>query len=290
MLGYNISFIDYLKYQKRYSSHTIISYETDLRQFYGFLSGTTGLQSENEITHRHVRSWISELMDGLITERSVNRKLSTLKSYFKFLIREGHLEYNPLDKVTAPKTKKRLPAFVEEKSLTTLFEDLDFGSGFMAQRNRLIIEFFYRTGIRLSELINIKDEDIDFYAAQVKILGKRNKERIVPFHPSFVAVLKKYIEDRNLLYNKTANFFVGIKGKKLYPKEVHKYIGMVTTLDQKSPHVLRHSFATHMLNKGADLNAIKEILGHANLSATQVYTHNTFEKLKDTYTKAHPRE
>ena len=284
-------FLEYLRYQKRYSPHTLRSYETDLDQF----SDYCGRQqcSSDSADHTHIRRWIVEMIESGVTNRSVNRKLSTLKSYYKFLIREGKVARNPMEKVVAPKTKKRLPVFVEEDQIVRLLDSNDFGEDRIGKRNQLIIEMFYRTGIRLSELINLKDADVDVNRHNIKVLGKRNKERIIPFSPDFSEMLNNYRTMQDKEVGPTETFFAGIKGKKMYAKEVYrvvtKYLSLVTTLEKKSPHVIRHTFATHLLNKGADLNAIKELLGHANLSATQVYTHNSFEKLKEIYKKAHPR-
>jgi len=283
-------FITYLSSEKRFSEHTIKSYTTDLKQFTSFLSSEFQITDEiNEISFQIIRTWIASLLEKGITPRSVNRKISTLKTYFKFLIREGELIENPMTKVVAPKSKKRLPVFIEEDQIASLLNEVQFEKGFVGQRNKLIIELFYVTGIRLSELINIKISDVDFNNQSIKVLGKRNKERIIPLSSNVVNDLNNFIE--NNLQNKY--LFTNLDGKKLYTKLVYrlvnKYIGKISSVNKKSPHILRHTFATHMLNNGADINAIKELLGHANLSATQVYTHNTIEKLKTVYKQAHPR-
>ena len=283
-------FITYLTSEKRFSEHTIKSYTTDLKQFTSFLSSEFQIIDEiNEISFQIIRTWIASLLEKGITPRSVNRKISTLKTYFKFLIREGELIENPMMKVVAPKSKKRLPIFIEEDQIASLLNEVQFEKGFIGQRNKLIIELFYVTGIRLSELINIKISDVDFNNQSIKVLGKRNKERIIPLSSNVINNLNLFIKS-----NKQNKYlFTNLEGNKLYNKLVYrlvnKYSGEISSVNKKSPHILRHTFATHMLNNGADINAIKELLGHANLSATQVYTHNTIEKLKTVYKQAHPR-
>jgi integrase/recombinase XerC len=283
-------FITYLSSEKRFSEHTIKSYATDLKQFTSFLSSEFQIIDEiNEISFQIIRTWIASLLEKGINPRSVNRKISTLKTYFKFLIRDGELIENPMLKVVAPKSKKRLPVFIEEDQIASLLNEVHFEEGFVGQRNKLIIELFYVTGIRLSELINIKISDVDFNNQSIKVLGKRNKERIIPISSKVVDDLNVFIENNQ----QNKYLFTNLEGNKLYNKLVYrivnKYIGKISSVNKKSPHILRHTFATHMLNNGADINAIKELLGHANLSATQVYTHNTIEKLKTVYKQAHPR-
>jgi len=283
-------FITYLSSEKRFSEHTIKSYTTDLKQFTSFLSAEFQIIDEiHEISFQIIRTWIASLLEKGVNPRSVNRKISTLKTYFKFLIREGELIENPMMKVVAPKSKKRLPVFIEEDQIASLLNEVQFEEGFVGQRNKLIIELFYVTGIRLSELINIKISDVDFNNQSIKVLGKRNKERIIPLSSNVINDLNLFIKS-----NKQNKYlFTNLEGDKLYNKLVYrlvnKYIGEISSVNKKSPHILRHTFATHMLNNGADINAIKELLGHANLSATQVYTHNTIEKLKTVYKQAHPR-
>jgi integrase/recombinase XerC len=275
--------------------NTVKSYENDLTQFIIYIDNQFNTSNPEIVNEKIIRSWIVDLMEKEYSSLSVNRKISTLKTFYKFLLRQGYIKINPMDKVVSPKTKKKLPLFVEEKQITVLLDDLAFGDNFAGIRNRTIIETFYNTGIRLSELIGIKNSDIDLYNNTIKVLGKRQKERIIPIHSSFAKSLKNYTEIRNTEFHDSKHdfFFVTDKGDKLYERFVYrvvnKYLTLVTTIEKKSPHVLRHTFATHMLNHGADLNAIKELLGHANLSATQVYTHNTFEKLKTIYKQAHPR-
>ncbi|MDA9807907.1 tyrosine-type recombinase/integrase [Flavobacteriales bacterium] len=283
-------FIKYLSAEKRFSEHTITSYSTDLDQFSIFLSKEYQISNEvSEISFQIVRSWIASLLEKGVTPRSVNRKISTLKTYFKFLIRENVISESPMLKIVAPKSKKRLPVFIEENQIENLLNEVEFDEGFIGERDKLIIELFYVTGIRLSELINIKIFDINFSNSLIKVLGKRNKERLIPLSINIVNELQIFVKKHNL----NNYLFTNLGGTKVYTKLVYrvvkKYIGKISSVNKKSPHILRHTFATHMLNNGADINAIKELLGHANLSATQVYTHNTIEKLKTVYKQAHPR-
>jgi len=289
-------FLNYLRFEKRYSQHTIISYQTDLDQFERYASDY--LEDEEGLDRadtKAIRSWIAHMMESGMSARSVNRKITTLKTFYKFMMREQHIKINPMDKVIRPKSSKTLPAFVEEEKMDELLDSHSFGKDFHGVRNKLIIELLYLTGMRLSELILLEDRHIDLYERTVKVTGKRNKERIIPLEQAALDTIMNYLDVRKKEFPEpsTTHFFVSNKGKPLYPKFVYKvvnnYLRLVTTMEKRSPHVLRHSFATHMLNRGADLNAIKEILGHANLSATQVYTHNTFEKLVTIYKQAHPR-
>ena len=284
------NFIDFLSSEKRFSAHTISSYSNDINQFFLFLSSEYQINSTvSEVNFQIVRSWIAFLLEKGISARSVNRKISTLKTYFKFLLREGVINESPMLKVVSPKSKKRLPIFVEEEQIESLLNEVDFDDGFIGERDKLIIDLFYVTGIRVSELINIKFLDINFDENLVKVLGKRNKERLIPLSLRIVKELQFFAHK----YKIHDYFFTTLKGSKMYTKLVYrivnKYIGKISSINKKSPHILRHTFATHMLNNGADINAIKELLGHANLSATQVYTHNTIEKLKTVYKQAHPR-
>lgn len=284
-------FIQYIQYEKRYSPHTVLAYRHDLDQFFGYLSERYGVKEANEVTHAMVRSWLVELMGEGIVPRSINRKLTTLKSFFRYLVRNGLIGVNPMAKVISPKTSKRLPVFIEKEKMELVFSGVDFGEGYPGLRNRVIIELFYATGMRLSELVNLKDTDIDLANGTIKVLGKRNKERLIPFGHFVKGLLVAYLAEKQKFDSEY--LFLTDKGKRIYPRMVHRIVtgilSRVTTLDKKSPHVLRHTFATHLLNNGAELNAVKELLGHANLSATQVYTHNTIEKLKKVYKQAHPR-
>ncbi|NBC83815.1 MAG: tyrosine-type recombinase/integrase [Bacteroidetes bacterium] len=288
-------FLDYIKYEKSYSAHTFRSYENDLRQFIAFQRDIT--QTKNlkwhDITAFDIRAFIIYLTDSGLETSSVNRKLSTLKTFFKYLCREGFITTSPMSKVLTPKLKKQLPSFIEQSRMDFLFDHIEFPNDFNGRRSKAVVEILYGTGIRLSELIHLKITDIDQQKKTIKVLGKRNKERIIPMHPSLQITLNKYLENRKKIDNPEPWFIVTQKGKQAYPKLiyriVHEYIGYVSTIEKKSPHVLRHTFATHLLNSGAELNAIKELLGHANLSATQIYTHTSFRKLKNIYKQAHPR-
>lgn len=285
------SFLEYLQYEKRFSNHTILAYSNDLEQFSTYLQTTYDVVDVKDISHLQIRSWIVSMMDEKISPRSVNRKITALKSFYRFLLRQQVVKENPMLKVQSPKNSKRLPVFVEKDNMNTLLETIEFGNDFDGQRNKLIIEFLYATGVRLSEMINLKKAHINLSGTQLKVLGKRNKERIIPFNMELKVQLEAYLKLDEV---KSSDYvFVTKNGKKLYEKFVYrvvnKYLSEVTSIQKKSPHVLRHTFATHMLNNGADLNAIKELLGHANLSATQVYTHNTVEKLKNVHKQAHPK-
>ena len=289
------SFLQYLKAEKRYSPHTVKSYSNDLDKFSMFLINKGQPEDPLEASSYDIRAWIVDLIGNDYSAVSVHRKISCLRVFFKYMRKEGLIEGDPMQKVALPKREKRLPVFVEEKSMSNLLDEYNFSDDFAGIRNKTMIEMLYLTGMRRAELIGLKDNDIDLAALTVRVTGKRNKQRIIPLVKSFVITLEDYINKRDEAIEKKENewFFVTDKGNKLYDKfvynKVKRYLSAVTTSDKKSPHVLRHTFATHMLNRGADLNSIKELLGHANLSATQIYTHNTFEKLKKTYTQAHPR-
>jgi len=286
-------FIRYVQYEKRFSPHTIKAYETDLLQFQTFL--TTYETTLAEATHTLVRSWVMECMEASTGAKSINRKISSLRSFYKFLQREGLVVKSPMEQVQAPKIPKRLPVIVEEAKLNALLDDEAlFSIGFEGLRDRVVLELLYGTGIRLAELLGLKNSDIDDYNQQIKVLGKRNKERIIPLAKPLYALLKVYLDQKNELnFTGTEKLIVTDKGTAAYPKLIYRLVkqalGEVSTQDKKSPHILRHSFATALLNKGAELTAIKELLGHANLSATQVYTHNSIEKLKSIYKQAHPK-
>jgi len=287
-------FVEYIRFEKRYSQHTIQAYSKDLSQFSSFLSEQYGISDITSANHQQIRSWMVYLMDSGLSERSVLRKLSTLKSFYKYLYRNKLVEHNPTLIVIPPKTPTRNPDFIDEEKMKNLFEEIRFENNFSGIRDKLILEVFYNTGIRLAELIELKTKDISFSNRTIKVLGKRNKERLIPFTKKMEMALLEYLEMKEKEgFSGEEYLFITDKGKKMYPRLVYrivnKYLGMITTLNKKSPHILRHTFATHMLNNGADLNAIKEFLGHANLAATQVYTHNTVEKLKKIYRQAHPR-
>ena len=288
-------FVDYLKFEKRYSEHTVRSYHDDLVAFFHFIKKQYGNIGLSEISSSFVRSWLASLKGDQLASRSINRKISSLKSFFKYQLRVGELDLTPMNNIISPKINKRLPVFVDQKHISTLFSHVEFPDTWNGQTDRLLIEIFYNTGMRLSELVNIKENQIDFSNCSIKVLGKGNKERVIPVSPQMSAHIKRYIEDKRKGFENFDKTYllVNIKGKQLYQKYVYlcvkKYLGEVTTVDKKSPHVLRHTFATHLTNSGAELNSVKELLGHSSLAATQVYTHNTIEKLKDVYKKAHPK-
>jgi integrase/recombinase XerC len=287
------AFIRYLSNEKRYSKHTVRSYKNDLEQFVAFCDALGIPFNPFTIDHHVIRKWIIFLMEDGISARSVNRKITTLKSFFKFLLREGIIDKMPTDKVVMPKLSKPLPYFVGQKPMNQLFDQISFPATFEGLRDRTILLVFYSTGMRLSELVNLKVNNIDLVAGQLKVLGKRNKERIIPFAIELNQALKSYLDERKTFDCNHPYAFILKNGNQIYDRKVYKIVNenlsAITTLDKKSPHVLRHTFATQMLNNGADINAIKELLGHANLSATQIYTHTTFEKLKYIYNQAHPR-
>lgn len=285
-----LKFLEYLRTEKRYSEHTIISYEKDLTQFVEF-AGLLQVEEIKEVSPAMIRGWIVELMDNGFTARSVNRKLSSLRSFFKFFMKDGLIEKNPLKIVKGPKMAKRLPSFAKTDDLQANKLDELFTDDFTGVRDRLMFEFLYQTGIRSSELIGIKDLDVK--EGQVKVLGKRNKERIIPVAKELQNQINIYRKLKSEISQCVDHFFVLDNGKKLYPKFVYRkinnYLTKATDLEKRSPHVLRHTFATHMLNNGAGLEVLKDLLGHANLSATQVYTHNSFAQLNSIYSQSHPR-
>lgn len=292
-MQYISSFCDYLLHQKRSSPHTVVAYKKDLEQFSQFLSGQFSLTNITEVNSQIIRSWIVSLLEDEISTTTINRKISTLKTFFKYLQKNEIIDNNPLLKIITPKTKKSLPVFVNEKEIYNLFENITFGNNLEEIQNKLILELLYSTGIRLSELIEMKINSIDLNNLTIKVLGKRNKERIIPINNNLKKEIENYLMHRLKIDSNYNNLFLTKNNKKLYPKFVYRlvnnYLSIVTKISKKSPHVLRHTFATHMLNNGADLNTIKEILGHSSLSATQVYTHNTIEKLKNIHKQAHPK-
>ncbi|MCY7309640.1 MAG: tyrosine-type recombinase/integrase [Chitinophagaceae bacterium] len=289
------SFLDYLKYEKRYSVHTLTSYQTDLIDFIDFLETQFGSVSLKDITHSYVRSWLAYKKDKGLSSKSINRKISSLKSFFKYHLRTGAIEATPMAQVISPKISKRLPVFVQETDTRKMVQALNQSTDDWKSLNtKMLISIFYATGMRLSELINLKEKQVDFSKSQIKVLGKGNKERIIPIVKEIGEMIKNYQQLKKKDFEKTDDtLLVTEKGKKMYPKYayllVNQVLGQASTLDKKSPHVLRHTFATHLMNNGADLNAVKELLGHSSLASTQIYTHNTIEKLKDVYKKAHPK-
>ena len=289
---YKDLFKQYLVSEKRFSPHTVEAYINDIKQYLDFCEEN----SVNSITtnHKIIRNWIVSMLKLKYSTRSVNRKISSIKTYYKFLKRSELVEIDPSQKINLVKNDKKLPHFVEAENMDFLLDEVEFPDGYEGLRDKLMINLLYYTGMRRSELINLKITDVDIAGAKVKVLGKRNKERLIPLTKDLLYIYNVYIEKRNELFSGFEDYvFLTKKGKKLYPKSVYytvnKYLNLVTKIDKRSPHVLRHSFATHLLNNGADINAVKELLGHANLSATQIYTHNTFEKLKRVYKQAHPR-
>ncbi|SFU29928.1 tyrosine recombinase XerC subunit [Porphyromonadaceae bacterium KHP3R9] len=287
--------IQNLRNEKNYSSHTEISYFTDLTQFQQFIAEECGVFSPEQVDSDLIRHWIAHLIETGITPRSVNRKLSAVKSFFKYLKKIGKINSNPAEKIRGPKTSRKLPAFVHHEEMTRIIDDeLAYPESFEGVRDRFIIELFYVTGMRKSELIGLKDADIDGYSKTVRVTGKRNKQRIIPLSDATVEKMKNYINVRDReVPNKTAFLFVRKNGEQMYPKMIYnivrKHLDSISTLPKRSPHVLRHSFATEMLNNGAEINAVKELLGHSSLASTEVYTHVTFEELKKVYHNAHPR-
>ncbi len=288
------SFLQYLELEKRYASHTIQAYRNDLEQFGLYIRTTYTITSMEDAQHMHIRSWIVSMLESGMNTTSVNRKLSTLKTYYKFALKRNWITINPMNKVVMPKNGKRLPAFVTNKSMALLFQNVDFGEGFPGLRNRLILETLYATGMRRAELIGLTLQDVDMHHCRFRVMGKGSKERMIPFSNHLKKLLEQYIALRHETFPSTSNdLFLTDKGNSLYPKFVYntvkRYLSQVTSQAQRSPHVLRHTFATHLTENGADLNAIKEILGHSSLASTQVYTHNSIEKLKKVYEQAHPK-
>ena len=288
------SFLDHLKFQKRYSLHTIVSYQNDLSSFYDFLVFQFENPSLKDIKPAFIRSWLAKLKEEGLESRSINRKISALKSFFKYQLRQQTIESTPMATIISPKVKKRLPQYVEEKDLQTLFDHVEFPDNWEGRTDRLVLQLLYQTGIRRAELTGLKESLVDLSKNNIRVLGKGNKERVIPISSQLMAQVKAYMTEKRRLIAKTIwdSLLVDVDGKALKPAYVYsvamKYLAMVTTISKKSPHVLRHSFATHLMNNGATLNAVKELLGHSSLASTQVYTHNTIEKLKEIHKKAHP--
>ena len=291
-------FIDYLKFEKRYSAHTVRAYSDDLEQFFVFVDSSYGITPLESVNTTFIRSWLATLKEQKITSKSINRKISSLKSFFKYQLRTGSLTKSPMTGIISPKSGKRLPVYVEEKDMRLLTEQIDFPDTWQGRTERLLIRIFYNTGVRLSELVSLKNSQVDFSAATIRVIGKGNKERIIPVSASLLEEIGHYQKEKQLLPGSengkpTNTLLINVEGKALYVKyaylSVRKWLSQVTTIDKKSPHVLRHSFATHLMNHGADLNSVKELLGHSSLAATQLYTHNTIDKLRDVHKKSHPR-
>lgn len=287
------AFLDYLTYEKKYSAHTVHAYQTDLRQFLDFLAQPGEVFSIDEVNYQQIRQWIMALMDSGLDTRSVNRKLSTLKSFFKYLQKNGQIAINPMSRISGPKNPKRLPEFVDESSMTQLLDGSVFEDSFRGMTDKLMIDLFYQAGLRRSELAKLRETDLDRGNAALRVHGKRNKQRLVPVSVALMRNLEAYLQVKKDKQITNPMLLVNEKGNSLSESYIYQavrnYLGNVTTLRKKSPHVLRHTFATHLLDNGADINAVKDLLGHASLSATQIYTHNTIDKLKKSYKQAHPR-
>lgn len=288
-------FTNYILVEKRYSAHTVRAYTDDIKQFGLFLQIDPNSNSIFAITRTQIRNWVIDLFDQGSSSRSIRRKSASLRTFYKFCLRNNYIAQNPADGLVLPKLNKSLPDFIKETSIEPLFTNSHFKDGFEGMRDKLVLELFYVTGMRLSEMISLKYPNIDLKKAEIKVLGKRNKERIIPVTYNTVELIRAYMAETEIVFgDKTKDAFILTdRGEPAYPRMiqrlVQKYLNGATSLEKKSPHILRHTFATHMLNNGADLNAVKELLGHANLAATEVYTHNTYEKLKSIYKQAHPR-
>jgi len=289
-------FLQHIRYEKRLSHHTVTAYANDLEQFGAFLQAECNLSQPARADFRHIRSWIVSLVEADLDKSSVNRKIATLRSFYGYLLRRKQISVDPMTKIQALKTSRKLPVYVEEKPMEMLLSETDFPDTFAGLRDKLVLELLYGTGIRLSELIGLKTGSVDLYNKSITVLGKRNKHRIVPLTPPLAELIQQYTSLKTSEFGDTADtsvLIVSDKGVAVYPmliqRIVQRHLALVTTLEKRSPHVLRHTFATHLLNRGADLNAIKDLLGHSSLAATQIYTHTSLEQLKKTYDQAHPK-
>ena len=286
-------FLNFLVYEKRASLNTSLAYEKDLSQFLAFIQTQFHLNSEHDVIHTHLRAWVVSLIESQLNPVSVNRKIACLKSYFKFLRSRGFIVNNPASRIRPLKTEKKLPSFLRLSETTLLLDHIEYENSFSGKRDKLVIELLYASGIRLSELINLKKGDVNFYDRTLKVLGKRNKERLVPISEFLINIIESYLQEYKSEEASKAYLLLTDKKKQMYPMFVYrlvkKYLSQITTSEKRSPHILRHTFATHMLDKGAELNAIKELMGHTSLAATQIYTHNSMEKLKKTFDQAHPK-
>jgi integrase/recombinase XerC len=288
-------FLEYLQYQKRYSRHTIISYRNDLQAFETFLQKEFGELLLKEVKSAFIRTWLASLKEEGISSKTINRKISTLKSFFKYHIKKEVILSSPMSVISSPKSGKRLPQYVEQKDIELLFNHVEFPDTWEGRTEQLILRIFYNAGIRQAELLQLQQNQFDARNATIKVLGKGNKERIIPISNTLAVQIAGYIQEKDQRFQALEHGFllVNTRGKKLYPKYVYnvvkKYLSLVTTIDKKSPHILRHTFATHLTNNGADINAVKELMGHSSLAATQIYTHNSIEKLKEAFKKAHPK-
>lgn len=289
------AFLTYLSVEKRYSKHTTVSYRNDLSNLSDYLLTTYEFSTPEFATYPMLRSWIVNLVDQEMMPKTINRKIACLRSFYHFLQKKECITKDPTLKIRALKVKKSLPIFVEEDNMIKLLDQIEFHNSFDSIRDKLVLELLYGTGIRLSELIGLKSADVNLYQKTIKVLGKGNKERIIPIHDTFITLSKEYTnKKKSESFGNNNDFFVVTNdGEQAYPmfiyRLVRKYLDQITTVDKRSPHVLRHTFATHLLNKGADLNAIKDLLGHTSLAATQVYTHNSIDKLKAIFDQAHPK-
>jgi integrase/recombinase XerC len=288
-------FLSYLKFQKRYSQHTVIAYQNDLNSFFNFIHQQFGDTFPGDIKTTFVRSWLAELKELGMESKSINRKISALKSFFKYQLIRERIQVSPMVTLISPKVSKRLPRFVDKDAMITLFQRVEFPDTWDGKTQRLLMELFYNTGIRQAELVGLKEKHISKSNSSIRVLGKGNKERVIPVSTQLMNQMQEYMLEKKRIFEAGDDVFllISARGNKLNPKYVYntvnKYLSLVTTIDKKSPHVLRHTFATHLMNSGADLNAVKELLGHSSLAATQIYTHNTIEKLKDIHKKAHPK-
>ena len=290
------SFLNYLEHEKRASPHTVLAYKTDLEQFAEFARLSFGMLEISQAGHEEIRAWRIDLVEQNLSATTVNRKLATLKAYYKFLLRSGEIDKDPTSKLKTLKTPKRLPEFVQEEAMEKILQEGEYSQDFEGDRNRMVMEFLYLTGIRLSELIHLRWQNIDLHSASIKVVGKGKKQRIIPITnhllQNILAYKSRFLESFEKL-DRDDYFIVTIQREQAYPmmiyRIVRKYLDFFAQTSKRSPHLLRHTFATHLLNKGADLNAVKDLLGHASLAATQVYTHNTIEKLKAVFDQAHPK-
>jgi integrase/recombinase XerC len=287
------SFSSFLKFEKRFSQHTVIAYEKDLEDFFTYLDQEYGGVALHEITHTFIRSWLVSLKESEMSSRSLNRKISTLKSFFKYMLKTGVLSQTPMSKIISPKNEKKLPQFVREDDITKLFQ-LEFPNTWKGKTTRLALQLFYQTGMRVSEVVGLKENAVHASNGSIKVLGKGNKERIIPVNKNLLEEIQKYLDEKKkTIETGSAELLVDEKGKPLNARRVYdivkNHLSQVTSVEQRGPHVLRHSFATHLTNNGAELNAVKELLGHSSLAATQVYTHNTIEKLKNVHKNFHPK-
>jgi len=288
------SFLNFLRYEKRFSPHTVLSYQNDLQQFSAYLQETYE-EAPGHATYAMVRSWIVSLVEKRMDPLTVNRKIASLRSYFKFLLRQEMIRKDPMVKIKVLKTKKKLPHFVKEQDMVTALDKVEFKDSHDGWRERLVLELLYGTGMRLSELIQLKENQVNLREQTIRVIGKRNKERVIPFAKPLAEVIQRYLKARNREAdaNDSGLLIVTQAGAKCYPMMIYrivsKHLGAHTSVEKRSPHVLRHTYATHLLNKGAEINAVKDLLGHSSLAATQVYTHNSMEKLKKAFDQAHPK-